>query len=264
MNAVMEIVYVSVLKDNFSYVIVDRASNTAAVVDPVDPNTVIEKVTELGVECKYVLTTHNHWDHAGGNKKIKSKLPSVVIFGGKGDMAEGVEKEVWDGDTIELGNVKFEVLATPCHTQGHVSYYATCKGEESGAVFTGDTLFIGGCGNFNDGTPEMMYDALIHKLGKLPDNTRVYCGHEYTVKNLQFALTVEPDNEVLQEKLEWATERRKNGEFTIPSTIGEEKAFNPFMRCVEPQVQHYCGETDATQALWIVRQRKTEWGRRNS
>ncbi|EGD82473.1 hypothetical protein PTSG_03122 [Salpingoeca rosetta] len=255
----MEAVVVPLLSDNYGYLLVDKATREAAAIDPVEPKKVLAAAEENNADIKYVLTTHSHWDHAGGNAEFKRLRPSVTIFGGRGDGADAVDQEVWDDDSLDIGSIKVSVLATPCHTPGHVCYYATAGDDR--AVFTGDTLFIGGCGNFNQGTPQMMYDALYTKLGRLPDDTRVYVGHEYTVKNLTFARVVEPDNRAVQEKLAWAEEQRQAGQYTVPSTIGEEKAFNPFMRCHETPVHAYCGTADAVTALATVRERKTAWGR---
>lgn len=136
------------------------------------------------------------------------KQPEVVVYGGKGDGAQAVEKEVWDGDSVSVGDLQVQVLATPCHTVGHVCYYVSGSEGASGAVFTGDTLFVAGCGNFNTGSPQQMYEALYEKLGDLPGDTRVYVGHEYTVKNLEYAATVEPENADIQQRLQWAKDQR--------------------------------------------------------
>ena len=122
-----------------------------------------------------VLTTHNHWDHAGGNNQIKALVPGLAITGGQGDEAEGVTREVWQDDVVEIGALRIGVLATPCHTPGHVSYVVPPLGGEPGAVFTGDTLFVAGCGNFNAGTPEQMYTALYERIGALPVFMIFFC-----------------------------------------------------------------------------------------
>ncbi|XP_050250990.1 hydroxyacylglutathione hydrolase cytoplasmic isoform X2 [Quercus robur] len=146
-----------------------------------------------------------------------------------------------------------------CHTNGHISYYVTSKEEEDPAVFTGDTLFIAGCGKFFEGTAEQMYQSLCVTLGSLPKPTRVYCGHEYTVKNLQFALTVEPDNVKIQQKLTWAQHQRQAGLATIPSTIEEELETNPFMRVDLPEIQARVGCGSPVEAIQEIRKRKDNW-----
>ncbi|KAG9149770.1 hypothetical protein Leryth_021859 [Lithospermum erythrorhizon] len=146
-----------------------------------------------------------------------------------------------------------------CHTRGHISYYVTGTEGEHPAVFTGDTMFIAGCGRFFEGTAEQMHQSLCVTLGSLPKPTRVYCGHEYTVKNLQFALTVEPDNGKIAQKLSWAEQKRKDGLPTIPSTIEEEWETNPFMRVDLQEVQDKVGCKSPIEALQEIRQRKDNW-----
>uniref|UniRef100_A0A453I5X6 Hydroxyacylglutathione hydrolase C-terminal domain-containing protein n=1 Tax=Aegilops tauschii subsp. strangulata TaxID=200361 RepID=A0A453I5X6_AEGTS len=145
------------------------------------------------------------------------------------------------------------------HTKGHISYYVTSKEEEDPAVFTGDTLFIAGCGRFFEGTAEQMYQSLCVTLGSLPKSTRVYCGHEYTVKSLQFMLTVEPENEKMKQKLEWAQKQREANQPTVPSTIGDELEINTFMRVDLPEIQAKFGAKSAVEALRTVRNIKDTW-----
>eukprot|EP01127_Copromyxa_protea_P017985 TRINITY_DN5562_c1_g1_i1.p1 TRINITY_DN5562_c1_g1~~TRINITY_DN5562_c1_g1_i1.p1 ORF type:complete len:271 (-),score=48.11 TRINITY_DN5562_c1_g1_i1:41-826(-) len=256
------VVAVLVLSDNYSYILVDEATKTAAVIDPVEPEKVLARAKELGVEVTTVLTTHSHWDHAGGNTKISELLPTGTrIIGGKGDNAEAVTQEVGEGDIIELGELKIQTIYTPCHTPGHVCFYIPGTESAAGAVFTGDTMFVGGCGNFNAGTPKQMYENMLLKLGKLPSNTNVYVGHEYTVRNLQFGLYAEPNNERLKEKLAWAENQRSKGLPTIPSTIGDEWATNPFMRIGEDTIKQFTGTEDLVEGMREVRKLKDVWGR---
>ncbi|CAB0019289.1 unnamed protein product [Nesidiocoris tenuis] len=195
-------------------------------------------------------------DHAGGNKKLLEKV-KVDVYGGE-SRVEGISHTVSDGDSLKIGNLEVSCLATPCHTSGHICYHVRSSGK-SGAVFTGDTLFIAGCGRFFEGTPDQMYTALIEKLGKLPDDTKVYCGHEYTCANLKFAETVEPTNEAIKEKLEWAEELRSENQPTVPSTIGEEKTYNPFMRVAEEAVMKKYGARDPIAAMKMVRADKDKF-----
>ncbi|KAJ6297131.1 hypothetical protein OIU78_022789 [Salix suchowensis] len=191
----MKILHVPCLEDNYSYLIIDESTKEAAVVDPVEPEKLINAANEHGLNLKLVLTTHHHWDHAGGNEKIKEMVPGIKVYGGSLDNVKGCTNKVENGDKVSLGaDITILALHTPCHTKGHISYYVTGKEGEDPAVFTGDTLFIAGCGKFFEGTAEQMYQSLCVTLGSLPKPAQVYCGHEYTVKNLQFALTVEPDN----------------------------------------------------------------------
>eukprot|EP00049_Salpingoeca_infusionum_P014347 m.268169 g.268169 ORF g.268169 m.268169 type:complete len:268 (-) comp15652_c0_seq9:2101-2904(-) len=258
----VEVVPIPLFSDNYAYLVYDAESKQGAVVDPAEPSKVVDVVQRLGVNVTAILTTHSHWDHADGNEVFKKMVPGCVCYGGAGDGAQAVDTEVNHGDTITVGSMSVSVIGTPCHTPGHVCYYI--KTPTDGVVFTGDTLFIAGCGNFNSGTPQQMYTALCERLGSLDDATKVYVGHEYTVKNLQFAALVEPQNEALAAKLAWAKAQREEGRATVPSTIGDEKQTNPFMRCGEKDVLAFSGTTDAVESIAFVRRAKTKWGRTGS
>ncbi|KAL8520330.1 hypothetical protein ACS0TY_011034 [Phlomoides rotata] len=199
-------------------------------------------------------------DHAGGNEKMKQLVPDIKIFGGSIDNVQGCTNKVENGDKLSLGgDIDILCLHTPCHTKGHISYYVTGKEGDDPAVFTGDTLFVAGCGKFFEGTAEQMYQSLCNTLGSLPKPTRVYCGHEYTVKNLQFASTVEPDNAKISQKLSWAEQKKKNSLPTVPSTIEEELETNPFMRVDIPDVQGKVGCKSPVEALRKIRELKDNW-----
>ncbi|KAA3464607.1 hydroxyacylglutathione hydrolase cytoplasmic [Gossypium australe] len=254
----MKIFEVPCLEDNYS--VIDESTKEAAVVDPVEAEKVFDVANQHGVVLKFVLTTHHHWDHAGGNDKIKQLVPGIKVYGGSLDNVRGCTHQLQNGDTLSLGShLNILALHTPCHTKGHISYYITGKDGEDPAVFTGDTLFIAGCGKFFEGTAEQMYQSLCVTLGSLPKPTRVYCGHEYTVKNLQFASTVEPNNARIQQKLAWANGQRKAGLPTIPSTIEEEMETNPFMRVDLPELQGSIGCQSPVEALREIRQMKDNW-----
>ncbi|KAH6758032.1 Metallo-hydrolase/oxidoreductase superfamily protein [Perilla frutescens var. hirtella] len=203
---------------------------------------------------------YSYMDHAGGNDKMKQLAPEIKIFGGSLDNVQGCTDKVENGDKLSLGaHINILSLHTPCHTKGHISYYVTGNEGDDPAVFTGDTLFVAGCGKFFEGTAEQMYQSLCTTLGSLPKPTRVFCGHEYTVKNLQFASTVEPDNVKISQKLLWAEQKRKTGLPTVPSTIEEELETNPFMRVELPEVQEKVGCKSAVEALRKIRQLKDNW-----
>ncbi|XVE86009.1 hypothetical protein DITRI_Ditri18aG0001800 [Diplodiscus trichospermus] len=256
----MKIFEVPCLEDNYSYLIIDESTKEAAVVDPVEAEKVVESANQQGVVLKLVLTTHHHWDHAGGNDKIKQLVPGIKVYGGSLDNVRGCTHQLQNGDTLSVGShLNILALHTPCHTKGHISYYVTGEDGEDPAVFTGDTLFIAGCGKFAEGTAEQMYQSLCVTLGSLPKPTRVYCGHEYTVKNLQFALTVEPKNARMQEKLAWATSKQQAGLPTIPSTIEEEMETNPFMRVDLREIQGSIGCNSPVEALREIRRMKDNW-----
>ncbi|KAK4336878.1 hypothetical protein RND71_043983 [Anisodus tanguticus] len=249
------------LEDNYMYLLEDTATSQVAVVDPVDADKVIEKVKELNLKLTKVLTTHHHWDHAGGNADLlnKFKETKLEVFGGDERIA-GLTKTVKHDDLIKLGNLEIRCIATPCHTSGHICYYVEKPGfNVDPCVFTGDTLFVGGCGKFFEGTADQMCDALINKLSKLPDKTKVYCGHEYTVGNLKFAKSVEPNNQSVINKLKWAEEQRSKKEPTIPSTIGEEKSYNPFMRVNEESIKKAANHFEMNSIMKNLRQMKNNF-----
>lgn len=256
----MKVKVIPALDDNYMYLLIDEKTKAAAIVDPVQPDKAIASAKEDGVEISMVLTTHHHWDHAGGNKELVSKVPKIPVYGGD-DRIDALTNKVSHNDEFKIGSLSVKCLFTPCHTSGHICYYVTAP-EGSGEcplVFTGDTLFIGGCGKFFEGTPVQMYKALVETLGSLPSNTKVYCGHEYTVSNLKYALHVEPENEDVKNKFQWAEAQREQGLSTIPSTIGEEFKFNPFMRVRESSVQSHTRCNEAVDAMGFLRNEKNNF-----
>ncbi|KAG8038413.1 hypothetical protein GUJ93_ZPchr0013g34590 [Zizania palustris] len=256
----MKIIPVACLEDNYAYLIVDESTKSAAAVDPVEPEKVLAAAGEVGAHVDCVLTTHHHWDHAGGNKKMGHSVPGIKVYGGSLDNVKGCTDQVENGTKLSLGkDIEILCLHTPCHTKGHISYYVTSKVDKDPAVFTGDTLFIAGCGRFFEGTAEQMYQSLIVTLGSLPKPTQVYCGHEYTVKNLEFMLTVEPENEKMKQKLEWAQKQSEANQPTVPSTIGDEFEINTFMRVDLPEIQAKFGAKSPVEALREVRKIKDNW-----
>uniref|UniRef100_A0A5S6R0H0 hydroxyacylglutathione hydrolase n=1 Tax=Trichuris muris TaxID=70415 RepID=A0A5S6R0H0_TRIMR len=226
---------VPALGDNYMYLLVDETTKEAAAIDPVDSEKMMQEVKKRGVNLTTILTTHHHSDHAGGNSLMKSIVPNAVIIAGD-ERVPSVDKKVADGDSLKVGSLQVKCIHTPCHTRGHICYYVT---DESGkrVVFSGDTLFIAGCGRFFEGTANEMYTSLVEKLANLPEDTEVFCGHEYTISNLRYARSAEPNNDAIVRKMNWAQEKRKNNEPTVPSTIGEEKQINPFMRVALPALQ---------------------------
>ena len=223
----MAIIAVPQLSDNYAYLVVDDDTKQCGVVDCSEAPKVLAEVERRGLKLVTVLPTHWHFDHVGGNEDIVRALPGLRVYGARGERGRipAQTHPVDDGDTVEVGSLEGRVIGIPAHTNGHVAYYF----QRLDAVFTGDTLFIAGCGRVFEGNAGTMVSSLA-KLAALPDSTQVYCGHEYTEKNLKFALTLEPGNDALKRKYEWARKRRAEGEYTIPSTIGDEKSFNPFLR----------------------------------
>nr|GAT59608.1 predicted protein [Mycena chlorophos] len=231
----MKVVPVPVRSDNYAYLLVDDATKQAAAVDPFDVAKVTEAADNLGVRLVALITTHHHEDHSGGNALFASKYPEAIIYAGS-DKAPAATKIVKDRDVFKLGeNVTIRALATPCHTQDSICFHATDASDPThpGGVFTGDTLFVAGCGRFFEGTAEEMHAALSY-LGTLPDETITYNGHEYTQGNLAFAKSVEPKSVDIARLEELV---RSNTITTGLTTIGDEKKWNPFMRLQSAEIR---------------------------
>jgi len=253
----MKIVQVPVLKDNYAYLIIDEKQNVAAAVDPAEAKTVFDAAKSHNVTIESILTTHHHWDHAQGNAELLAMVPGIPVIGGD-DRVTAITKKVTGGDNLKVGSLDVKVHFTPCHTTGHVLYEVSdpSHSTQASALFTGDTLFIAGCGRFFEGTAKEMYHNLIEVISGLPSQTQIYCGHEYTVKNLEFAITLEPNNEAVKSKLAWAKSQRGNSLSTIPSTVAEELTYNPFMRVREKIMAEVTGLTDPVEIMKEIRQRK--------
>jgi len=253
----MQVRILPALSDNYMYLLVDSKTREAAIVDPVEPDTVLKAVQEEDVKLTTVLTTHHHWDHAGGNKNLIERAAGLTVLGGD-TRIDGVTRQVNHGDEAKLGSLNIQCLTTPCHTTGHICYYVTDQDTNEKLVFTGDTLFLGGCGRFFEGTAEQMYSALVEKLGSLPPDTKVYCGHEYSLQNLGYGAHVEPDNTDISEKISWCKGKRELNppEPTVPSTISEEKKINPFMRVEVSSVQKHTNTTSGIETMRALRAEK--------
>lgn len=235
----LRVEFVPVLSDNYCYVLIDVASGCAALVDPAEPEKVLGAVKALGVRVTTVLTTHKHWDHAGGNAAVAKALPGIEVVGGEIDNVEACTKPVKHGESVRVGALSVRCLLTPGHTLGHMCYYVQ-DDEGEGAIFTGDALFCGGCGRIFEGSAEVMCESLYSQLASLPPATKMWCGHEYTEKNFLFAATIEKENPQLAERIAWVREQRARGLPTVPSTIAAELATNPFLRCDSPAIQALC------------------------
>ena len=224
----LEIVPLPAFKDNYIWTL--RDAKSAAVVDPGEAHPVKSYLAREGLTLVAILATHHHPDHVGGIAELVA-MTKVPVFGPKGEPIPELTHPVGQGDKVDIATLKaeFSVLDIPGHTRAHVAYY----GLES--LFCGDTLFACGCGRVFEGTAEQMLDSL-SKLAALPDATKVYCGHEYTLANIKFARAVDPGNRVLAAREEKAASLRAAGRPTLPSTLGEERATNPFLRCAEPAV----------------------------
>jgi hydroxyacylglutathione hydrolase len=227
---------VPVLKDNYSYVVKCLKTGKLAAVDVSEVDPIVHALShEAGAKLSasdfVVLTTHRHADHSGGNKKLAATFEGLQVYGGAEDSIPAVTKPLNDGDSFSIGELAVSVRHTPCHTKGHVIYHVFHpEAADRGAVFTGDTMFVGGIGAFFEGTAEMMVEAM-KVIGSLPPPTQVFPGHEYTMNFLKFAATVEPDNAVLKEWTAKFEHERKEHRPAICSTIeAERRGLNPFMR----------------------------------
>lgn len=235
----MEIKRIPVLANNYVFVLYDSQQKIAAVVDPAVAPPILKSLEELDAKLIAIFNTHHHSDHVGGNKQLIQHFPELCVYGGVEDRGRIPGQQVFlqEGDTVKFGDRTGQVFFVPGHTRAHIAYYfpPTTPGE-TGELFCGDTIFAGGCGRLFEGTPAQMVDS-IGKLRNLPDNTHVWCAHEYTLNNLKFALTVEPDNLNLQTRYEQVKQARNQGIATVPSLLGEEKQTNPFLRWDRPSLQ---------------------------
>ena len=220
----LDIHLVPVLKDNYVYILVDQATGDAAVLDPGEGTPVIEALEDRGIEPKYILNTHHHWDHTNGNPKLAKRYGAEIVAPKGENRIKGVTHEVWDGDTFTLGGSKAQIISTPGHTTHSICFYFA----EDKALFCGDTLFSIGCGRLFEGTAEMMFDSF-QKLKALLDEVKVYCGHEYTEANVKWAQNLLNDNEDLEKYAHEVSKQRSYGLPSIPSMMGVEKKANPFM-----------------------------------
>lgn len=241
--------------NNYAYLIIDDSTRHSWLVDAAFPSDVTDFITENkpNMELKAIVNTHHHWDHAGGNKTFHKKYPDLPIIGGKD--SELVTYTPSHKEVIDLGDsISITALHTPCHTQDSICYYAKDSKTGQKAVFTGDTLFISGCGRFFEGNAGEMNAALNEVLAKLPADTVVYSGHEYTKSNLKFSEKVLQNNAIRELKA-----LVEANEFTAgKSTIGDELEFNPFMRLNDPQVQEATGETDPVAVMARLREMKNK------
>jgi hydroxyacylglutathione hydrolase len=223
-----EIVPLPAFQDNYMWTL--RAGKSAVVVDPGEAGPVRDYLAREGLALAAILATHHHPDHVGGIAELVAEK-KVPVYGPKGEPIPALTHPVGQDDTFEIAEIgaRFTVLDIPGHTRAHVAYYGVAS------LFCGDTLFACGCGRVFEGTPAQMLDSL-QKLAALPDETKVYCGHEYTLANIRFARAVDPENTALAQREEQVRRLRDAGRPSLPSTLGEERATNPFLRCAEPAV----------------------------
>ena len=229
----MKIEIIPCLNDNYSYLIHDKVSNTVAIVDPSEFRPCDKIINKNYQKLDFILNTHHHYDHVGGNKELKNKYSSTVLgFENDKNRIPHIDVALKDNQEFKIGTLNFTTMFIPGHTKGHVAFYF----KKEKVLFTGDTLFSLGCGRIFEGTYEQMFKSL-NKLKNLPGDTKIYCGHEYTYNNLKFCLKFNPNNNFLKKKKSAIKLNLKNKKPTIPSTIDEEIKANIFLRFNDPDVK---------------------------
>jgi hydroxyacylglutathione hydrolase len=257
----MQVIRLEALSDNYIFLLHDPQQNIAAVVDPAEPEPVLQQLAQLKAELVAIFNTHHHQDHVGANQQLMQKFPQLVVYGGVEDRGRIPGQQVFleQGDRVQFSDRTAEVFFVPGHTRAHIAYYfPPVTALETGELFCGDTLFAGGCGRLFEGTPAQMVESL-SKLRALPDNTRVWCAHEYTLSNLRFALTVDSDNSDLQKRYDQVKAMRDRQEATIPSLLKIEKLTNPFLRWDKTSLQLAANSNEPIQTFARIRGMKDKF-----
>ena len=238
----MNIDIIPCLNDNYSYLIKDDQTNTVAIIDPSEFGPCNGKIDLKYKKLDFILITHHHFDHVGGNDELKKKYGSKILGFEKDEKRiPGVDILLKDGQEFRIGNLNFKTIFIPGHTSGHIAFYF----EKEKVVFTGDTLFSLGCGRLFEGSHQQMFDSL-NKIKSLPGDTKIYCGHEYTKNNLKFCLKFNPGNDYLKDKEKFIEAKIRDKIPTIPSTINEEIQTNIFLRYDDPDVKNALNLKKAT------------------
>ncbi|MGB3616062.1 MAG: hydroxyacylglutathione hydrolase [Elainellaceae cyanobacterium] len=257
----MDIYRLPVLSDNYIFLLHDPQQAIAAVVDPAEAAPVLSTLRSLNAELVAIFNTHHQGDHVGGNARLLKEFPQAAVYGGDRDRGRIPGQQVYlnEGDRVTFGGRTAQVYFVPGHTKAHIAYYfeplreaGSRDAEATGHLFCGDTLFAGGCGRLFEGTPAQMM-ASLSKLRSLPEDTQVWCAHEYTLNNLKFAQTVDGANPALLKRLAHVEAVRQVGEPTIPSTIGLEKQTNPFLRWDQPALQQRVGAKEPAKTFAKLR-----------
>ena len=230
----LDVSIIKCLSDNYSYLIRDKKTNLVGVVDPSEFNPIDIEISKTYKKLDFILNTHHHNDHVGGNMDLKKKYNSKVICSSYDEKKiPGVDIKKSDGDQFSLGETDFKIIHIPGHTLGHIAFYS----EQANVIFTGDTLFSLGCGRIFEGTFEQMFESL-EKIKNLPKNTMMYCGHEYTEKNGQFCISIDKENVKLGNRIEDAKNKIQKKLPTLPIALGEEIETNIFLRCDDKKIKN--------------------------
>jgi len=233
----LNVIQLPQLSDNYGYLIYCSETKQAAVIDSPKAKPILDSLKKMNLKLIAIFNTHHHWDHVGANEELIQCFPELKVYAHESDKHRipGITNLLNENDEVTLGNCKAKVLFNPGHTTGHISYHFY----KDQKLFCGDTLFGAGCGRLFEGTPEQMNHSLNEVIGSLPKETLAYCAHEYTLNNLEFCLTVEPNNQKLIERHQKVTELRKKDIPSVPFSLEEELATNVFLRLDSQEVQDY-------------------------
>ena len=250
----MRIITIPILSDNYSYLIIEKDNKSCSLIDPASPEEIIPFIEKKKLNLKNILNTHYHSDHTGGNLELKEKFKCKIYGPDKEkDRIPGIDITLRENDNLKINNLNLKVFETPGHTAGHIIYWF----ENEKVVFTGDTLFVLGCGKLFEGTPEVMWNSLL-KIRTLPKETKIYCGHEYSKNNADFALSLEKNNNELIKRANEINRLINKNSFTVPTTVKREIETNPFLRADVDNVKKILGmENSSTEeVLGEIRRRK--------
>ena len=251
----IEVHMFAALSDNYCFLVHEAESGTTAVIDTPEVDAIEKALDQTGWQLTHILNTHHHFDHAGGNLELKSRHGCTIVGAAVDrERIPGIDVEVDDGEHFDLGNARANVIDVPGHTSGHIAYHFA----ESGVAFVGETVFALGCGRLFEGTPQQMWTSL-QRLMALPDETVIYCAHEYTQANAAFALSVDPDNADLVARAAEIDRLRSAGTPTVPTTLALEKATNPFMRPMSPTLRNTLGMVDGSDVEVFAETRRRKY-----